>query len=91
MIKKKGLENALPVQVHPHKLRHSFATEMLRGGADIKVIQELMGHASTNTTGVYLHLDIGDLKKVYDNNHPLALKGSDNHGDDLNRKKDDMK
>ncbi|WP_019000613.1 tyrosine-type recombinase/integrase [Succinimonas amylolytica] len=73
MIKKKGLDNALPIQLHPHKLRHSFATEMLRGGADIKVIQELMGHASSNTTGVYLHLGIGDLKKVYDQCHPLAL------------------
>ena len=91
MIKKKGLENALPVQVHPHKLRHSFATEMLRGGADIKVIQELMGHASTNTTGVYLHLDIGDLKKVYDNNHPLALQSSENTGNKLNSEKDEIK
>ena len=64
---------------------------MLRGGADIKVIQELMGHASTNTTGVYLHLDIGDLKKVYDNNHPLALQSSENTGNNLNSEKDEIK
>ncbi len=74
ILNKIGNENALPIHVSPHKLRHSFATEMLKGGADIKTIQEFLGHSSIATTGVYLHLDIEHVKNVYQKTHPLATK-----------------
>ncbi|MBI2869875.1 MAG: tyrosine recombinase XerC [Chloroflexi bacterium] len=58
--------------VHPHTLRHTFATHLLDGGADLKVVQELMGHSSLSSTQVYTHLSKGQLRKVYLNAHPLA-------------------
>jgi len=68
--KKQGLEQ----HVHPHKLRHSFASHILESSGDLRAVQELLGHADISTTQIYTHLDFQHLANVYDKAHPRAKK-----------------
>ena len=69
-----GKRLGLPSKLHPHKLRHSFASHMLEGSGDLRAVQEMLGHANLATTQVYTHLDFQHLAKVYDAAHPRAKK-----------------
>lgn len=67
-------QQGLSQHLHPHMLRHSFASHMLESSQDLRAVQELLGHANLSTTQVYTHLDFTHLAKVYDNAHPRARK-----------------
>ncbi|MDD3884337.1 MAG: tyrosine recombinase XerC [Gallionella sp.] len=75
-LKKWGVKQGLSSNVHPHLLRHSFATHVLQSSGDLRAVQEMLGHASISTTQVYTHLDFQYLSKIYDAAHPRAKKKS---------------
>lgn len=73
-LKARAVKAGLPTHVHPHMLRHSFATHLLQSSGDLRAVQELLGHANITTTQVYTKLDFGHLSKVYDAAHPRAKR-----------------
>ena len=73
-MKRWGIKQGIASNVHPHLLRHSFATHVLQSSGDLRAVQEMLGHASISTTQVYTHLDFQYLSKIYDAAHPRAKK-----------------
>ncbi|MDB5803939.1 MAG: tyrosine recombinase XerC [Betaproteobacteria bacterium] len=73
-LKRWAQRSGIPAKVHPHVLRHSFATHVLQSSQDLRAVQELLGHANISTTQVYTHLDFQQLAKVYDAAHPRARR-----------------
>jgi len=69
-----GKKQGISEQVHPHRLRHAFASHMLEASGDLRAVQELLGHADISTTQIYTHVDFQQLARVYDSAHPRAKK-----------------
>jgi len=73
-LKQWGITQGITSNVHPHLLRHSFATHMLQSSGDLRAVQEMLGHASISSTQIYTHLDFQYLSKIYDTTHPRAKR-----------------
>ena len=76
IVKEMALRSGVPGSISPHTLRHSFASHMLQAGADLRSVQELLGHSRISTTQRYTHLDLAQVMRVYDASHPLAGGGN---------------
>lgn len=81
-LKIRAIQQNLHSNVHPHSLRHSFASHVLQSSGDLRAVQEMLGHASISTTQVYTHLDFQHLAKIYDHAHPRAKRKKDNTSSD---------
>lgn len=77
IVKAMAVLSGVPSSISPHTLRHSFATHMLQAGADLRSVQELLGHSRISTTQRYTHLDLAQIMRVYDAAHPLAGKSGE--------------
>ncbi|MBP8902602.1 MAG: tyrosine-type recombinase/integrase, partial [Thiobacillaceae bacterium] len=73
-LKQLARRQEITAHVHPHALRHAFASHVLQSSGDLRAVQEMLGHASLSTTQVYTHLDFQHLARVYDQAHPRAKK-----------------
>jgi integrase/recombinase XerC len=72
MVKKYSRECGITMEISPHSIRHTFATHLLDGGADLRSIQELLGHANLSSTQKYTHVSIDKLMEIYDKSHPRS-------------------
>ncbi|MHB1345634.1 MAG: tyrosine-type recombinase/integrase, partial [Thermoleophilia bacterium] len=72
VVKKYARQSGLGDDVSAHTLRHSFATHLVEGGADLRAVQEMLGHADLSTTQIYTHLSTAHLRRVYEDAHPRA-------------------
>jgi integrase/recombinase XerC len=90
-LKRWALLQGLSRPVHPHMLRHSFASHLLQSSGDLRAVQELLGHASISTTQVYTHLDFQHLAKVYDAAHPRAKRQSGRQDAKVSKRHDGVK